>query len=525
MSEKITALTEQASGTLADDDLFVDVDVSDTTMAPTGTNKKSKWSSIKATLKTYFDSLYATAAQGGLADTAVQPGDLGTAAYADTGDFATAAQGAKADSALQPAEVKSANFTAANDGVYVVVATATVTDPSPTEGKGFQVIVRNGTATVGGTAYATAGLQIRRLYHSGAWANYVDVLTTDARLSDARTPTAHAASHVNGTDDIQDATASQKGLMTAAYATKLDGIEASADVTDAANVGSSINGATAKTTPVDGDTMPLIDSAASNVLKKVTWANIKATLKTYFDTLYAKIGDVTASGMTMGTGKVLARTTASTGAIEEKTVSELLDTLGSSAQGDIAYRGASGWALLPAGANGEALLTQGAGANPQWGNPSPGTVFWSDVQARPQTKALTSNVTSTSTSLADVTGLTITVGATGTYSFEVTGVFTSSVTTEGIKLAMNGPASSFIFLSVAFGATTTYVNSLSTYSAWDDGPTIATTGGSTPREFRIAGVFTATATGTLAVRFAAETGGANSATVNAGTFFTMTPAD
>lgn len=51
-------------------------------------------------------------------------------------------------------------------------------------------------------------------------------------------------------------------------------------------VGSLINGATEKTTPVDADTTALIDSEASNVLKKLTWANIKATLKTYFDTLY-----------------------------------------------------------------------------------------------------------------------------------------------------------------------------------------------------------------------------------------------
>jgi len=45
---------------------------------------------------------FATAAQGALADTALQPADVGTAAAADTTDFATAAQGALADSAQQP---------------------------------------------------------------------------------------------------------------------------------------------------------------------------------------------------------------------------------------------------------------------------------------------------------------------------------------------------------------------------------------------------------------------------------------
>jgi len=46
---------------------------------------------------------------------------------------------------------------------------------------------------------------------------------------------AHASDHTDGTDDIQDATAAQKGLMTAAFATKLDGIEtsATADLTGA----------------------------------------------------------------------------------------------------------------------------------------------------------------------------------------------------------------------------------------------------------------------------------------------------
>lgn len=54
----------------------------------------------------------------------------------------------------------------------------------------------------------------------------------------------------------------------------------------AANFGAFIVALTGKTTPVDADTIVISDSADSNNSKKVTWTNIKATLKTYFDTLY-----------------------------------------------------------------------------------------------------------------------------------------------------------------------------------------------------------------------------------------------
>lgn len=54
----------------------------------------------------------------------------------------------------------------------------------------------------------------------------------------------------------------------------------------AANFGDFIVSLTGKTTPVDADTLTLSDSAASDDAKKLTWANLKATLKTYFDTLY-----------------------------------------------------------------------------------------------------------------------------------------------------------------------------------------------------------------------------------------------
>lgn len=53
-----------------------------------------------------------------------------------------------------------------------------------------------------------------------------------------------------------------------------------------ADIAALIHAATGKTTPVDADELALADSAASFVLKKLTWANLKATLKTYLDTLY-----------------------------------------------------------------------------------------------------------------------------------------------------------------------------------------------------------------------------------------------
>jgi hypothetical protein len=55
------------------------------------------------------------------------------------------------------------------------------------------------------------------------------------------------------------------------------------------DIAAEIHAATSKTTPVDADEIGLVDSAASNVLKKLTWANLKATLKTYFDTLYVAL--------------------------------------------------------------------------------------------------------------------------------------------------------------------------------------------------------------------------------------------
>jgi len=53
----------------------------------------------------------------------------------------------------------------------------------------------------------------------------------------------------------------------------------------AANLHTFVDSLTSLTTPVDADRMIIVDNSAS-LAKKITWANIKATLKTYFDGLY-----------------------------------------------------------------------------------------------------------------------------------------------------------------------------------------------------------------------------------------------
>jgi len=76
----------------------------------------------------------------------------------------------------------------------------------------------------------------------------------------------------------------------AATPTALNVFATMADVPEtAAGEGAIIAAATTKNPPVDADMMGFADSAAANVLKKATFTQIKAFLKTYFDTIYEAI--------------------------------------------------------------------------------------------------------------------------------------------------------------------------------------------------------------------------------------------
>jgi hypothetical protein len=106
-------------------------------------------------------------------------------------------------------------------------------------------------------------------------------IVTNAKLATVATATFKGRTTA-GTGNVEDLTIAQSKALLNLAGTN------SGDET-VTTIGALINGATSKTTPVDADQIGLMDSAASNVLKKVSWLNIKATLKTYFDTLYNAI--------------------------------------------------------------------------------------------------------------------------------------------------------------------------------------------------------------------------------------------
>jgi len=132
---------------------------------------------------------------------------LGTAATTAATDYATAAQGDTADSASQPGHTHVASTD--------VVATGTPSASTFLRGDDVWA-----TPAGGGDLSSSDIDTLAELNAIVADATLID--TADARLSDSRTPTAHAASHTDGTDDIQDATNAVKGLATAAHITAIE---------------------------------------------------------------------------------------------------------------------------------------------------------------------------------------------------------------------------------------------------------------------------------------------------------------
>lgn len=138
---------------------------------------------------------------------------------------------------------------------------------------------------------------------------------------------------------------------------------------------------------------------------------------------YAKLQNISA------TSRVLGRKGAGAGDAEECTLSEILDFVGSAAQGDILYRGASGWERLGAGTSGRFLRTNGAAANPSW-NAAP-----------VETAVITSNYTDSTGTLANVTGMSFSLAANERVTAIFSGFWATSVNAYGFRYDFTGPSS------------------------------------------------------------------------------------
>lgn len=165
--------------------------------------------------------------------------------------------------------------TASQNGLYAVAAgawTRTTDGDTNAELQNAAVLIAEGTTQIG-----TAWVQTQSAINIGSTSIVFQQLGSSVPNADASTR--GIAKLYTATGSNTDGSMDQNSITTA--------INASAETTT--TIGTLINGATAKATPVDADFVGLMDSAAANILKKLSWANIKATLKTYFDTLYQSL--------------------------------------------------------------------------------------------------------------------------------------------------------------------------------------------------------------------------------------------
>jgi hypothetical protein len=156
-------------------------------------------------------------------------------------------------------------------------------------------------------AAADAAVQaaaIQRANHTGTQSadTLTDGTTNKAFLATERTKLSGIATGAtaNDTDANLKARANHTGTQLASTISDFNSAALSAAPAETGvTLGVLNNGASAKTTPVNADTFPITDSEASNVIKKLSFTNLKAFLKTYFDALYPS-GSGTSSGTNTG---------------------------------------------------------------------------------------------------------------------------------------------------------------------------------------------------------------------------------
>jgi hypothetical protein len=110
----------------------------------------------------------------------------------------------------------------------------------------------------------------------------------------------------------------------------------------------------------------LFDGTTGKLLKDAGYTQVPTAAIADDAVTYAKLQNVSA------TARILARITAAAGNVEEATLSQVLDLIGSAADGDILYRTGGVWARLAKGTDGH-ILTLASGV-PTWAAPKVTTV-------------------------------------------------------------------------------------------------------------------------------------------------------
>lgn len=152
--------------------------------------------------------------------------------------------------------------------------------------------------------------------------------------------------------------------------------------------------------------------------------------------------------------------------------------------------------------------------------------YLTDLTNRPQCKRLASDFVSTSTSLASVSSLAVSVQNGKTYHFDFHGFYSTSSSIEDAGFAMLGPTATNIVVQSEIITASTGTTSFARATAWD---TIHQTNAATARTnvpFRISGMFTASADGTLVPRLKTELSSAGqSTTILSGAALHVIPVD
>lgn len=186
----------------------------------------------------------------------------------------------------------------------------------------------------------------------------------------------------------------------------------------------------AATTVADADLATVVQSGTN---KKSALSVIKTYIQTAFTSVFVALTRTLTIG---GSAKTLA-------ADRSWTTNDILEGLGSPAQGDIIYRGASNWVLLTPGTSGNVLSTNGAGANPSWTANASGD-FSSNTSTSVDSEIVVFSGTTgklgkraTGTGVAKITSGVLSTASAGT-DYEVPLTFTQSVSRSTNTVTLTG---------------------------------------------------------------------------------------